>query len=199
LILFLLTTPIFAKWALVPLDELVAESDLIVIGTLHSAFENEEGLGSGQILVEKIITEGAKTQEGSQLMPGDNLKINWSDNWACAAGTHVGRVNKKGIYLLNVQLNGTVSAAYPGRFIEVAELGQVTRFLKRQKDKKSAKVDVAKEQLPKLAEPSKTYLLSHESIPSTPIDDLASLRAGLVLLFSFGLYLFMYKSRFRIR
>lgn len=91
----------FGDWALIKLDELVAKSDLIVTGTLHSADEDTEGFGKGRIKVDQIIsaprTGPTFTTTGENLKPGVNLKIKWWDGWACAAGMHMGWRGERGI------------------------------------------------------------------------------------------------------
>src|SRR5687767_14379706 len=90
-----LSTIVPGMWALVPLDELVAESDLIIVGTLYAAAEDDEGIGKGYIMVDEIVSGRAKTFENRPLVVGNSLKITWADNWACAMGMHMGRANQK--------------------------------------------------------------------------------------------------------
>src|SRR5262245_44171373 len=121
---------VFGTWALIKLDELIRESDLIVVGTLHDATEDSRGIGRGYIAVERIISPGAMTRESRSLVPGDNLKLTWADDWACAAGMHRGRIGKSGIWLLEVKDDGTVTAGYPGRFLDTDELAKVIDLLR---------------------------------------------------------------------
>lgn len=198
LLLFSLSASTWAKWALIPLEELVADSDLIVIGTLHSEYEDSEGLGRGYILVERIITKGVKTLDNTPLRHGDNLKIEWADNWACASGMHLRRVGQKGIWLLKVEGDGTVRAGYPGRFLPLEDLGEIERLLKKKQITISTKVDVEIEQSRQNSVLAPEFS-SEVTVDITPFDKHSAVRAILVSLFFLGLYLVLYKSRLRIR
>lgn len=195
----ILSNSLFAKWALIPLDELVADSDLIVIGTLHSATEDSEGLGKGYIVVDYVLTKNAHTLDGVPLKQGDNLKITWADNWACAAGMHLARENKEGIYLLEIRKDGTVTAGYPGRFRPIDGLREIENLIKRPKQSSSFdRVDVSSQ--------TNVYIPvdSLESAnPITLVDvspfNYSPFNAFLAAVLSIGVYLILYKSRFRIR
>jgi hypothetical protein len=190
---------LWANWALISLDELVADSKLIVVGTLHSGFENDEGIGRGYILIEQVFTKETRTLEGVPLKSGDNLKITWADNWACASGMHRRRENERGLWLLKVQNDGTVTAGYPGRFRSVEDLVEVKKLLRRAKDRTNAHVDVTVERPLQ----STTNLVEHAD--QVPTVDVASFyetspaRAIIAFLLSLGLYWVLYRSRFRIR
>lgn len=200
IVLFVLSSQAFSMWAMIELDELVADTDLIIVGTLHSAVENSEYEGKGYILVDRLVTRTAQTVGGRPLRQGDNLKIKWLDNWACAEGMHMGRVNEEGVWLLKVEKDGTVGAAYPGRFRPVSDLAEVDKLLRRQKIKrKVSRVDVL---IPQLEEPK--AVVSEPSGPevvvAVPASSDFSLYRGLLVGFvSFGLYIILYRSRFRIR
>lgn len=195
----ILSNTLFATWALIPLDELVADSDLIVIGTLHSAAEDSEGFGKGYIVVDRVLTKDAKTLDDVPLKQGDNLKITWADNWACAAGMHRARENKEGIYLLEVQKDGTVTAAYPGRFRSLDDLREIEELERRKQTKGSNRVDV----VPEIK--ASVHVDSFESknlmkfVDVSPFNDFSPFNAFLTAVFSLGLYLVLYRSRFRIR
>lgn len=202
------STTVLGTWAWIPLAQLVPDSDLIIIGTLHSAAEDAEGIGNGYILVERIMTRGVKTLDGAPLQPGANLKINWADDWACAMGMHRGREGKRGVWLLKIEDDGTVDAAYPGRFVGMEELNDVERLLRKRPVKNSARVDILNEDW-NVSKPGSvdTGILpdvpvavnSLKAVDTTPFDDYSHLRALITLLFSFGLYVILYRSRFRIR
>lgn len=199
-ILVLLSTTTFAKWAMIPLDELVADSDLIVVGTLHSATENSEYEGRGNILVDEIITKGVKTFGGRPLKPGDNLKITWLDNWACASGMHLGWQNKKGIFLLKIQKYGTVAAGYPGRFSSLADLNKIKVLLHREKMKGANRVDIL---APKIDDEVPAVLFEPNdvtiAVDASTFNGYSPYRALFTALLSLGLYLILYRRRFRIR
>jgi hypothetical protein len=199
LVVFLSTTT-FAEWALIPLDELVADSDLIVIGTLHSATENSEYEGKGYILIDEIITKDVETFDRRPLKPGDNLKITWLDNWACALGMHLGWENKKGVFLMKIQKDGTVAAGYPGRFRTLADLTEINQLLGRQKMKRAGRVEVSAARIINKVpvaplEPNNMAVV----VDVSPFDDSSLYRALFTALLSLGAYLVLYRSRFRIR
>jgi hypothetical protein len=204
LLFVLLPTALFAKWGLIPLDQLVADTDLIVVGTLHSATENSEGVGEGYILVDKIIakddstTEGQKTLDGQRLKPADNLKLTWEDNWSCASGMHRGWEGKKGIWLLIIQKDGTVTAGYPGRFRNVEDLDKILLLLSHKQTNKVQPVIISRDTSqidpPAAHDPEDT-----KPIDTTPFRENSPFGALIVLILSSGLYWILYKSRFRIR
>jgi hypothetical protein len=182
---------------MIPLDELVAEADLIVVGTLYSADEDSEGIGKGYIRVEEIISGKATTIENRPLRVGDSLKIRWADNWACAAGMHMGRQGRKGVWLLDVEKDGTVGASYPGKFDEVEQLGEIRRLLHRVKSKPPIAVDVLQQEAASLISPVQTMEVVVADV--SPFPDYSLARAAITLLLSAGLYWILYRSRFRIR
>lgn len=109
----------FAALRNIPLDELVKDSDLIVIGTLQSVSEfsyGGENKGEGMILVEQIILGNIKTHKNLPLKSGDKLKLVWNENFSCVYGIHKRTENQKGIWFLRVETNGTVIAGHPNMF-----------------------------------------------------------------------------------
>lgn len=197
-LLFMLVSvgSVTAEWALLQLDELVKDTDLVVIGTLHSASEDYEGIGQGYILIEEILPRRAMqhTSSGEALKPGDNLRLAWADNWACAAGMHMGWQGEKGIWLLNIQSDGSVRAGYPGRFVDVADRTEIERLLRRVKPKRT----VAVETQANLG--NSEDVGSHEMrVDVTPFREYHAFRAAVVLLLCGCLYWLLYKSRFSIR
>ncbi len=200
-ILVLLSTTTFAKWAIIPLDELVADSDLIVIGTLHSATENSEYEGKGYIRIDEVMTKGVKTLNGRSLSLGDNLKITWADNWACAMGMHLGWQNQKGIYLLKIRKDGTVAAGYPGRFTTLDDLSKIRGFLHRKKVKEVGRVDIEAAKIDEIGSAAsfqpRDEVIAVDDVP--PLSDYSPYRALFTALLSLGLYLILYRRRFRIR
>ncbi len=182
LILVALSTTIaFGTWALIPLEKAVSESDIIVVGTLHSASEDSGGSGQGYILIDQLITRGSvgkhPTTSGHQLKSGDNLKIKWLDDWACARGMHMRWQAKKGLWLLAVEPDGTVRANNPSLFRSMEDVQRVKELL----------------------EANANDELFEHAVDITPFDDLGPTRAAIAMVLSFGLYLVLYRSRFRIR
>lgn len=190
-----LSTLVSGTWALVPLDELVAESDLIIVGTLYSAAEDDEGIGHGYIMVDEIVWGRARTFPDRPLRVGDNLKIKWADNWACASGMHMRRANQKGVWLLDVAEDGTVSAAYPGKFAGLDQLSEIRRLLLKGKEKKPYAVDIYLGETPVAVHSGETRFV----VDVAPSTDYPLVRAGITLLLATGFYWLLYRSRFRIR
>lgn len=119
-----------ARWAFVPLDELIQDSDLIVIGTLMDVSEHsKKGMdyGQGTIIVDEVIWGSAS--------PGEMLTLRWQNRseMICPRVEHRGNENKKGIWLLTIGKNHEVQANYPGRFVELKERKKVERMLQKKK------------------------------------------------------------------
>jgi hypothetical protein len=127
LLLLCLQATAHAKWDLVPLETLVQDSDLIVVGTLQDVSEHTSGgtdYGQGHILVREVIW--------GQVRPGDALLLKWSNlsGIACPRIEHRRRAGEEGIWLLTAE-GGYVEADYPGRFVEPGRRQQVERTLAR--------------------------------------------------------------------
>jgi hypothetical protein len=198
LLSFISSSTLLGAWAAISVEELVADSDLIVIGTLHSASEDSAGLGRGYILIEQIVSNGQlqvpNTTEGQTLRQGQNLKISWSDNWACAAGMHMNRVGHKGIWLLKVDDVGFVAANYPGRFRSLDDLTKIEDLWRNVKTTSVMLEISSSEQITDSIQSPASV-----SVDITPYREFYYLRASIVLFFSRILYWILYRSRFRFR
>ena len=197
-VILLFSNLIFGKWALIPLDELVENGDLIVVGTLHSALENSEYEGTGYIRVDDILTKGTRTSDVRLLTLGANLKITWLDNWACAEGMHLGWEGKPGIWLLKIKDDGNVVAGYPGRFRQLDDLGEIKKLLTKKKTQIANRVDVFSNN-DLLQVPAESDLKAATVVDVTPFSDYSLSRGLFAVLVSFGLYVVLYRSRFKIR
>ena len=126
LLLFLIIPAnVRAMWANVPLEELVQESDLIVVGTLRDVSEHTaDGMdyGEGRIVVRAVIW--------GRVSPGDSLLLKWqnSSTIACPRVEHKYNANEEGIWLLTRD-GEAVAANYPGRFVELKERRAVLKAL----------------------------------------------------------------------
>jgi hypothetical protein len=105
-----------AMWAWVPLDELVQDCDLIVVGTLDGVSEySQNGMdhGQGTILIDEVIWGAASA--------GDSVVLKWQNRSeiACPRVEHRGNQGKKAIWLLTFEYGGVVRADHPGRFVEL--------------------------------------------------------------------------------
>src|SRR5262245_52664944 len=127
-LLLSLPTLSLAKWAFIPLKDLVCDSDLIVIGTLSSVNEySKEGIdyGQGMITVEETIWGAVN--------PGEALTLKWDNvsDVVCPRVEHRLHEDKKGIWLLKLSPDGSVRADYPVRFVELDRQEKVTKILAR--------------------------------------------------------------------
>lgn len=129
LLLLLLALPASARasWAYVSVEELVRETDLIVVGTLRDASERTaDGVdyGEGHIAVREVIW--------GKVSPGDSLLLRWSNasNMVCPRVEPQYFKGKEGIWLLTRD-GEAVAADYPGRFVELSERRRVEAALAR--------------------------------------------------------------------
>ena len=206
-----LSSNLIAKWALVSTAELVKDSDLILVGTLQNVSEftrDNVDYSEGFIVVEKVIAGNDKTTSGDILKSGDKIFIKWQNSSmiACPRVEHKGDENVKGIWLLEVESDGTVSSDYPWRFSELDELDKLSKVVRETKLRRS---------LTRLAVVDEMLTNSNEERPSTtenelgevpvevrstpPSSEYSLFDAGLVLVLCTFLYYLLYRSRFRIR
>ena len=130
LLLFLLLglpASVRAEWAYVSVEELVQESDVIVVGTLRDVTEytaDNTDYGQGRIEVREVIW-GA-------VSPGDSLTLKWQNASAiaCPRVEHRHNADEEGIWLLTRD-GDAVNANYPGRFVELSERTKVEAALAR--------------------------------------------------------------------
>ena len=130
LLLFLLVglpLSVRGEWAQVSVEELVQESDVIVVGTLRDVSEytaDETDYGQGRIEVREVIW--------GRVAQGDSLLLKWhnASALACPRVEHRGHGNLEGIWLLTRD-GEDVKADYPGRFVEMSKRRQVEAALAR--------------------------------------------------------------------
>src|SRR4029078_9870564 len=118
--------PSYAMWMLIPIEDLVQDSDLIAVCTLSGVSEHTKNgidYAQGTILIDEVIWGSANG--------GDSLTLKWQNHsgLVCPRVEHRHRQGTKGIWLLTVEPDGTVRANYPGRFVELRERANVERFL----------------------------------------------------------------------
>lgn len=169
----------FATLINVPLNELVKDSDIIIIGTLQDVSEYSYGgvnNGEGRILIEQIISGKIKTDKGLPPKSGDKLKLVWSEDFACVYGMHRRTANQKGIWFLKVEKDGTVISGHPQRFKSSEELTEIRNALEKASlsDREIKVVDIS----------GRTY---------------SAFNALIVIFTALILYYFLYRSRFKIR
>jgi len=120
--------PSYAMWALVPLDDLVQDSDLIVVGALDSVSEySQSGMdyGHGTILIDEVIWGAASA--------GESVTLKWQNKsgLVCPRVEHRENQGKKAIWLLTVEHAGVVRANYPGRFVDLSKRTEVEQILRK--------------------------------------------------------------------
>ena len=117
-----------AEWVMLPLEELVCDSDLIVVGALSSVSEyskNGMDYGQGTITVDETIW-GA-------VPPGETLTLKWENpsNLMCPRVGRRDNSDKMGIWLLTLSSDREVRANHPGRFVELDHKEKVAKILSR--------------------------------------------------------------------
>jgi hypothetical protein len=130
-LLFSLPTPSSAMFVMIPpLEDLVCDSDLIVVGTLSSVNEySKDGTDYG----EGLITV-AETIWGA-VNPGETLTLKWfnESGIVCPRVEHGQHADKEGIWLLTLSSDGEVRANYTERFVNLDHKDEVMKILARKK------------------------------------------------------------------
>ena len=113
----------------ISIEELVHDSDLIVVGILNNVSEySQYGIdyAQGTISVDEVIWGAAQ--------PGEVLTLKWKNESGvvCPRVDHRLNQNRKAIWLLTTH-DGEVHANYPGRFVDLAERSKVEQSLVKDK------------------------------------------------------------------
>lgn len=192
------------------MDELVQESDLIVIGTLQAVSQHSKNgidYGEGFILIEKIVSGNVKTNDGFPLKETDKIHLKWQNSSmiACPRIEHKGNENQKKVWLLTVEPDKTVRADYPGRAVSLDDLAEVKKQLKKQKvsNRTARTVSVQSEesslvQAQTVEETADDFKCMY-SLKENKTKEYSLFQAFLVVLAAIPLYCFLYRSRFKIR
>lgn len=195
----------FANLIIIPLDEAIKDSDLIIIGTLKDISEKSEDFaayGKGTIVVDEFIAGNVSDENGFAIKSGDELALSYIENFACVMGSHKRIENEKVIFLLT--LNDEKEIQYKD-FRSLESLPEIKKLLKKgikpNEAAKTIKIQNAGEGIsqPLLVDQSSEtvycvlYSEEHKQREYFP------LRALLVILASVSLYRFLYRSRFKIR
>lgn len=131
-VLFFLLTLCFplttqGMWARVPTEDLVRDSNLIVVGTLQQVSEYSDGeidYRQGVIVVHEVLWGDARA--------GERLTLKWQNlsGLVCPRVEHDGNENVKGVWLLTLDTgDNSVRADYPGRFVELEKQTEVESWL----------------------------------------------------------------------
>lgn len=125
LLLLALPAPARASWASVSVEELVQDTDLVVVGTLRDVSEHtadEVDYGEGRIHVREVIW--------GRVSPGDSLLLKWSNpsRMVCPRVENEDNKDREGIWLLTRD-GEAVAANYPGRFVDLSERRRVEAAL----------------------------------------------------------------------
>lgn len=181
----------FAALRYIPLEEAVRENDLIVIGTLKNISETTsyDGFtitGTGKIVVEQYIAGNVKTFDGSQLKSGDELRLDYVEDFACVYGSHKRIENQQGIFLLKIKFNGEIESK---DFRYLNDLAEINKLLEKQKQSAQAKnINLLKNETSQPVKAVKMYneLKSNDYSPNSAL---------LMALISVLLYFFLYRRK----
>lgn len=119
--------PTFAKWAFIPIEQLVQKSDIVVVGTLRDVSESSKGevdYSGGNIVVDETLLGNVKA--------GEKLKLVWQNasGLVCPRVEHRQNQSIKGVWLLTRDKHGKVRADYPLRFVPLEKKAEVIELLK---------------------------------------------------------------------
>lgn len=115
-----------AMEALIPVEDLIQDSEIIVVGTLTNVSEHSKDdmdYGEGNIIVEEVLFGNVKK--------GEKLLLKWSNpsNLGCPRTEHSHHKNIKAIWLLNTSDKGEVYANHSGRFVRLSKLNLIKKIM----------------------------------------------------------------------
>lgn len=115
-----------AMWNSIPLDDVVRDSDVIVVGTLSDVGESSWAgwdFGNGTITVNDVLWGDAHV--------GDRLRLRWDNpsDLACPRVEHAPIAGVRCIWLLTRSRDGSVRADHPCRSISTESRAAVLRSL----------------------------------------------------------------------
>lgn len=126
LVLFLAGTAL-GRWALIPAETLLSESDLVVVAQLsgvNKTTKENVDYGTGILSISEVLKGSANS--------GRKLTLEWSNHQRISRRLdHSGQDGKTNIWLLQKTTNGTFTANYPGRVIELERRTEVEKLLKK--------------------------------------------------------------------
>jgi hypothetical protein len=207
-IVLIFSCSIFADLRYISREESVKESDFIVIGTLQSlsdisgnelSFDNE---GQGILVIDEIVAGNVFTAEGLPLKSSNKLRLEWSEPSPCLMGWHKRTENKKGVWLLKVNVKGAVVTSHPAQFADFDEFSEIKKYIKKYSGKFSKTITI------QIGESQNSIYQRDVEIPKANVSEISTLpmtteyypfQAALIILASFSLYYLLYRSRFKIR
>ena len=193
---------VFAKLAPVSLEDLVRNSDVILVGTLTDIAERREDgfiFGAGEIVVNEAVAGRVKTAAGVSLVPGDRLKLRYTEGFACVYGSHRRIENEQVVWFLSIGAGQEIDGA-DFRYLEaLPEIKSITRKLSaRDWPANVVKTEnAAARNFPAVVRPVDGEEISFCVYQVQPT--FYPIPAFLVVIGSIWLYYLLYRSRFRIR
>ena len=114
-----------AMWAYVEADTLIADSDLVVVGTLVRLYqwtEHETDYAIGRIDIEHVLA-GVPPQS-------DFVRLKWDNpsGLLCPRVSHADVKGRKALWLLAIDQDGNARADYPRRSLPLDDIKKVTEF-----------------------------------------------------------------------
>lgn len=194
----------YGSWAYVPTSELLKETDLVLVGTLRSVSEetiDEIDHSAGIIVIDQIVSGNLRTTEGRFLQAGDRIRIRWQNpsSIACPRVEHKGAQNRTGIWLLRVEIDGTSSSDYPGRFMDLSQMAEIKADLRKVPIRKTQKTMELIGNSPVINIEQVTGGKTEGSFDCGERINVYPIRALTVAFLFTGLYFILYRSRFKIR
>ncbi|MBA4147569.1 MAG: hypothetical protein H0X66_05600 [Verrucomicrobia bacterium] len=123
----LLAGTAFARWVLIPTEKLLTETDLVVVARLSDVTrttKKDVDHGSGILTVSEVL-KGPAT-------PGQKLTLEWANQQRISRRIdHADQSGKTNIWLLQKTTNGTFTANYPGRVLDLEQREEVRNLLKK--------------------------------------------------------------------
>ena len=125
-LLLVLPAAALAKWAAVPLEKLLMQSDVVVAARLTDVSEistNGTDYGKGTLTITEVFRGNVKA--------GGKLKLEWSNatGWDCPRVEHAPHTNKTMIWLLQKSTNGAVNADHPSRVLGLESRSELEKLL----------------------------------------------------------------------
>ncbi|MCJ8328542.1 MAG: hypothetical protein HRT89_03015 [Lentisphaeria bacterium] len=118
----------FGKWTNIPLNKIVERSQIIVIGKLinvKTESKNKVDYGEGFISVQTVLK--------GKLDNKKKLKLIWSHPQGLSNRIDHANKTKLGIWLLQIQKDGTVRADYPRRYLPIDKRKEIEDLIKKEK------------------------------------------------------------------